>query len=179
MISAPDRNIEMTSTDVVNSYSGCSGQRCMAATVLLTIGHQQELVDKIVAKSEALRPGSKAGEVGPVIDQASVDKITRYINEAESSGARILVDGRPWTKNQSEGFWVGPTVILHTNKQDAALHDEIFGPVLSILAVDTAEEALAIENSNPYGNAACIYTSSGATADHFIKRFSAGMCGVK
>ncbi|KAF9155318.1 hypothetical protein BG015_010342 [Linnemannia schmuckeri] len=178
MISAPDRNIEMTSTDVVNSYSGCSGQRCMAATVLLTIGHQQELVDKIVAKSEALRPGSKAGEVGPVIDQASVDKITRYINEAEASGARILVDGRPWTKNQSEGFWVGPTVILHTNKQDAALHDEIFGPVLSILAVDTAEEALAIENANPYGNAACIYTSSGATADHFIKRFSAGMCGV-
>jgi len=151
----------------------------MAATVLLTIGHQQELVDKIVAKAEALRPGSKAGEVGPVIDQASVDKITRYINEAEASGARILVDGRPWTKEHSEGFWVGPTVILHTNKQDAALHDEIFGPVLSILAVENADEALAIENANPYGNAACIYTNSGATADHFIKRFSAGMCGVK
>ncbi|KAF9928784.1 hypothetical protein FBU30_002104 [Linnemannia zychae] len=178
MISAPDCNIEMTSTDVVNSYSGCSGQRCMAATVLLTIGHQRELIDKIIAKSEALRPGSKAGEVGPVIDQASVDKITRYINEAEASGARILVDGRHWTKSQTEGFWVGPTVILHTNKQDAALHDEIFGPVLSILAVDNAEEALAIENSNPYGNAACIYTNTGATADYFIKRFSAGMCGV-
>ncbi|KAG0198174.1 hypothetical protein BGX28_008355 [Mortierella sp. GBA30] len=178
MISAPDCNIEMTSTDVVNSYSGCSGQRCMAATVLLTIGHQQELIDKIVSKSQALRPGSKAGEVGPVIDQASVDKITRYINEAEVSGARILVDGRPWTQSQQEGYWVGPTVILHTNKQDAALHDEIFGPVLSILAVETAEETLAIENANPYGNAACIYTSSGATADYFTKRFSAGMCGV-
>ncbi|KAF9189455.1 hypothetical protein BGZ51_009566 [Haplosporangium sp. Z 767] len=178
MISAPDCNVEMTSTDVVNSFSGCSGQRCMAATVLLTIGHQQELIDKIVAKSESLRAGSNAGEVGPVIDQASVDKITRYINEAEASGARILVDGRPWTKEHNEGFWVGPTVILHTNKEDAALHDEIFGPVLSILAVETAEEALRIENANPYGNAACIYTNSGATADYFIKRFSAGMCGV-
>ncbi|KAG0223530.1 Aldehyde/histidinol dehydrogenase [Mortierella sp. GBAus27b] len=178
MISAPDCNVEMTSTDVVNSFSGCSGQRCMAATVLLTIGQQQELVDKIVAKAAAIRSGSKAGEMGPVIDQASLDKITRYINEAEASGARILVDGRPWTKEHTQGFWVGPTVILHANKQDAALHDEVFGPVLSILAVENADEAIAIENANPYGNAACIYTNTGATADHFIKRFSAGMCGV-
>ncbi|KAG0307423.1 hypothetical protein BGZ98_000317 [Dissophora globulifera] len=178
MVSAPDCNIEMTSTDVVNSYSGCSGQRCMAATVLLTIGHQQELIDKIVAKSQALRAGSQAGQVGPVIDQASVNKITRYISESEASGAKILVDGRSWTKEHQEGFWVGPTVILHTNKQDAALNEEIFGPVLSILAVESADEALDIENANPYGNAACIYTNSGATADHFIKRFSAGMCGV-
>ncbi|KAF9284828.1 hypothetical protein BGZ68_004373 [Mortierella alpina] len=177
-ISAPDCNIEMTSTDIVESFTGCSGESCMAPTVLLTIGHQQDLIDKIVAKSEALRPGSLDGQMGPVIDQAALDNITRYINEAEASGARILVDGRCWTKSQQEGYWVGPTVILHTNKHDAALHEEVFGPVLSILKVETAEEAIAFENANPYGNGAGIYTSSGATADFFIKRFSAGMCGI-
>ncbi|KAG9319702.1 hypothetical protein KVV02_007002 [Mortierella alpina] len=177
-ISAPDCNIEMTSTDIVESFTGCSGESCMAPTVLLTIGQQQDLIDKIVAKSEALRPGSLHGQMGPVIDQASLDNITRYINEAEVSGAKILVDGRRWTKSQQEGYWVGPTVILHTNKLDAALHEEVFGPVLSILKVETAEEAIAFENANPYGNGAGIYTSSGATADFFIKRFNAGMCGI-
>ncbi|KAF9979310.1 hypothetical protein BGZ73_000004 [Actinomortierella ambigua] len=178
MVAAPDCNLEMTSQDVVNSFSGCSGQRCMAASVLLTIGHQQALLDKIVAKAEALQPGSNAGQVGPVIDQASLDKIRRYIDEAEAGGAKILVDGRGWTQEHAEGFWVGPTVILHTNKHDRALHDEIFGPVLSILQVESADEALAFENANPYGNAACIYTGSGATAEYFTQRFSAGMVGV-
>ncbi|KAG0237825.1 hypothetical protein BGW42_008446 [Actinomortierella wolfii] len=178
MVAAPDCNLEMTSQDVVNSFAGCSGQRCMAASVLLTIGHQQDLLDKIVAKAEALRPGSQTGEVGPVIDQASLDKIHRYINEAEAGGAKILVDGRSWTRQQTEGYWVGPTVILHSNPADRALHDEIFGPVLSILEVESADEALAIENANPYGNAACIYTGSGATAEYFTQRFSAGMVGV-
>ncbi|KAG0352220.1 hypothetical protein BG005_008330 [Podila minutissima] len=178
-IAAPDCDIELASTDVVESFSGCSGESCMAPTVLLTIGHQQDLIDKIVSKSEALRPGSLDGQMGPVIDQVSLDNITRYINEAEVSGARILVDGRRWTKSHQEGFWVGPSVILHTNKQDAALHEEVFGPVLSILQVETAEEAIAIENANPYGNGAGIYTNSGATADFFIRRFNSGMCGIK
>ncbi|KAF9299909.1 hypothetical protein BGZ74_008508 [Mortierella antarctica] len=178
-IAAPDCDIELTSTDVVESFSGCSGESCMAPTVLLTIGHQQDLIDKIVSKSAALRPGSLDGQMGPVIDQVSLDNITRYINEAEVSGARILVDGRRWTKSHQEGFWVGPSVILHTNKQDAALHEEVFGPVLSILQVETAEEAIAIENANPYGNGAGIYTNSGATADFFIRRFNSGMCGIK
>ncbi|OAQ26234.1 Methylmalonate-semialdehyde dehydrogenase [Linnemannia elongata AG-77] len=177
-VSAPDCDIEMTSTDLVESYSGCSGESCMAPTVLLTIGHQQDLIDKIVSKSEAIRPGSLDGQMGPVIDQVALDSITRRIDEAEVSGARILVDGRRWTKDRPEGYWVGPTVILHTNKQDALLHEELFGPVLSILEVETAEEAIAFENANPYGNGAGIYTSSGATADFFIKRFNAGMCGI-
>ncbi|KAF9333386.1 hypothetical protein BG006_003691 [Podila minutissima] len=178
-IAAPDCDIELTSTDVVESFSGCSGESCMAPTVLFTIGHQQDLIDRIVSKSEALRPGSLDGQMGPVIDQVSLDNITRHINEAEVSGARILVDGRRWTKSYQEGYWVGPTVILHTNKQDAALHEEVFGPVLSILQVETAEEAIAIENASPYGNGAGIYTNSGATADFFIRRFNSGMCGIK
>jgi acyl-CoA reductase-like NAD-dependent aldehyde dehydrogenase len=150
----------------------------MAASVLLVIGSQPELLDRIVAKAAALQQGSKAGEVGPVIDKASLEKITSYIETSEQCGARILVDGRSWTKRLTKGFWIGPTVILHNNKEDKALHDEIFGPVLSIYQCSDKEEAIEIENNNPYGNAACIYTTTGATAEWFIARFSAGMCGV-
>ncbi|CAH1763673.1 11659_t:CDS:2, partial [Entrophospora sp. SA101] len=179
LVAAPDCDLETTSTDVVNSFCGCAGQRCMAASVLLIIGPNPQLLDRIVSKAKDLKPGSNPSEIGPVIDQASLDKITSYINDAESSssGAEILVDGRSWATGKA-GFWVGPTIILHKNKQDKALHDEIFGPVLSVYQCSSKEEAIEIENANPYGNAACIYTSSGATAEWFINRFNVGMCGV-
>lgn len=126
----------------------------MAASVLLTIGHQPELLKQIVEKAQKIQPGQTSGSVmGPVIDSVSLDKITKYITEAEKSGAQILLDGRQWTKSQPSGHWIGPTVILHSNKSDKALHDEIFGPVLSVLQVETKEEAVEIENANPYGNA--------------------------
>ena len=129
-------------------------------------------------KARALQPGQGAGQVGPVISRESRDRIISYIDEAERGGARILVDGRTWKDAAPRGHWVGPTVILHASKGDRALHDEIFGPVLSVLEVDTAEEALAIENACPYGNAACIYPSSGGSAEYFQRRFRAGMIGV-
>ncbi|KAI8049497.1 Aldehyde/histidinol dehydrogenase [Syncephalis plumigaleata] len=172
----PDCNLEMTAQDVVNSFSGCAGQRCMAASVLLLVGEQPELLKLICKKAEALQPGSGSRQVGPVIDAMSRDRIIGYIDEAEKSGAQILVDGRGWATRQ--GSWVGPTVILHKSREDRALHDEIFGPVISIYVCQSASEAIEIENANPYGNAACIYTSSGAVAEWFTKRFSAGMMGV-
>ncbi|KAJ3302129.1 hypothetical protein HDV03_005420 [Kappamyces sp. JEL0829] len=183
LVAAPDCNIEMASSDIVASFSGCSGQRCMAASVLLTIGDQKELIGAVVRKAGAITPGQGGkNTMGPVIDKPSLDKILSYINDSEKGGAKILLDGRLWLKNAklqaSGGFWVGPTVILHTNKADKALHHEIFGPVISVFAVRTKEEAILVENANPYGNAACIYTSTGATADWFTKRFSAGMVGV-
>lgn len=150
----------------------------MAASVLLVIGSQPELLEHIITKATALHLGSKAGEVGPVIDKASLDKITSYIEASEQGGANVLVDGRSWTKSHTKGFWIGPTVIFHNNKEDIALHDEIFGPVLSIYQCFDKKEAIEIENNNPYGNAACIYTTTGATAEWFINRFSAAMCGV-
>jgi len=150
----------------------------MAASVLLIVGSQPQLIERVIAKTKALQPGSKAGEVGPVIDKASLDKIVGYIEVSEQCGANILVDGRSWTKSHTEGFWIGPTVIFHNDKKDKALHDEIFGPVLSIYQCSNKEEAIEIENNNPYGNAACIYTTTGATAEWFIARFSAAMCGV-
>jgi acyl-CoA reductase-like NAD-dependent aldehyde dehydrogenase len=105
-------------------------------------------------------------------------RVIRYITEAEAAGSKILLDGRSWATSRSEGFWVGPTVILHSSSDDQAMQDEIFGPVLSVLKVNSWEEAIVVENKNPYGNAACIYTERGANAEWFIKRFRASMLGV-
>lgn len=124
LVAAPDCNITVTAQDIVNSYTGCAGERCMAASVLLTIGHQQRLVDKIVHLSREIKPGNASGEMGPVIDAAGLAKIERYIAEAEKLGAKILVDGRKWKgmKGTCEtGWWIGPTVILHTNRDDPAM----------------------------------------------------------
>lgn len=176
LIAAPDCDLEMTSQDVVNSFTGCAGQRCMAASVLLVVGDQTELINKIVEKASKLECGSGPRDVGPVIDSLSQDRIVGYAAEAEKNGAELLLDGRSWTSRT--GFWVGPTIIKHANKTDRALKDEIFGPVLSIYQVKDAQEAIEMENAIEYGNAACIYTQNGATAEWFTKRFSAAMMGV-
>jgi acyl-CoA reductase-like NAD-dependent aldehyde dehydrogenase len=149
----------------------------MAASALLLIGEQQNLLDEIVSKAGKFSPGQGNQEMGPVIDGLSKTKILKYISDSEEQGAKILLDGRKWSE-EKKGFWVGPTVILHSKKSDKALHDEIFGPVLSVLRVKNKEEAIEIENMNPYGNAACIYTSNAHVADWFCERFSAGMLGV-
>ena len=149
----------------------------MAASVLIIVGRNETLLDTVVEHTKALKPGQKPGEVGPVIDALSQKKILGYISDAENKhGAKILVDGRSWADR--EGTWVGPTIILHNNPKDPACCDEIFGPVLSVLQVDTWEDAIAIENSNPYGNAAAIYTEKGANAEWFTSRFRAAMLGV-
>ena len=177
LVALNDCDVEQTAADIVSSFAGCAGQRCMAASVLLTVGHHQKLLDAVVERAKLLQPGQGSGFVmGPVIDAEARDRIVGYIDRAEQAGAKILLDGRSWTAR--EGSWVGPTVILHSSRTDEALHDEIFGPVISVLEVGSNEEALEIENASPYGNAACIYTRDGAAAEFFALRFRAGMCGV-
>ena len=91
--------------------------------------------------------------MGPVIDQSSKKKIVSYIEDSVARGATLLLDGRTTDWTLKGECWIGPTIILHKEKSDKALHDEIFGPVLSVLVVSSKEEALEIENNNPYGNA--------------------------
>jgi len=185
LIAFPDCNLDLAASDIVASFSGCAGQRCMAASVLLVIGESQNLLQRITQLAQKIKPGFENGFMGPVIDNSSKDKIIRYINEAqERDGAQILVDGRTWATNPNkeeilnQGFWIGPTVIFHKNEQDPALKDEIFGPVLSIYQVKDKEDAIRIQSRSEYGNAASIYTSSGAVAEWFTKRFTSGMLGV-
>jgi malonate-semialdehyde dehydrogenase (acetylating)/methylmalonate-semialdehyde dehydrogenase len=181
LVAAPDCDVDMAATDIVASFAGCAGQRCMAASVLLTIGAQPKLVDAVVAKATQLRPGQAKGCMGPVIDAAAVERIVRIVDDAERSGAKVLLDGRKWREEApSGGHWVGPTVLEMPRRlrDHAAMRTEIFGPVLCVHPVEDAEEALEIENGDPHGNAAAIYTSSGATADWFTRRFGAAMVGV-
>jgi malonate-semialdehyde dehydrogenase (acetylating) / methylmalonate-semialdehyde dehydrogenase len=182
LIAAPDCDVEVAAQDIVNSFTGCAGERCMAASVLLTIEDNEPLVQRIVELASKIKPGSSSGEMGPVIDALALQRIELYIQRAKSTGAEILLDGREWvgrsTHSNAGGFWIGPTVIRHSNPQDEALKDEIFGPLLSIYSCQSPEQALKIEKSSPYGNAAAIYTKSGLVAEWFSKRFSAGMVGV-
>ena len=176
-IALPDCEPETASQDIVASFSGCCGQRCMAASVLLLVGENKPLMDAIIAKASKLVAGTDPGQVGAVIDAASKERILKYINEAEAGGARVLLDGRKWA-DKAPGHWVGPTVLLHSSTSDAAMNDEIFGPVISVYVVSSWDEAIAIENGNPHGNAASIYTTSGGHAEWFSARFRAGMIGV-
>eukprot|EP00903_Cladosiphon_okamuranus_P010607 g10031.t1 len=178
LVALPDCDHEAASKDIVTSFAGCAGQRCMAASVLVLVGDTGDLLDKVVLKAKLLHPGTAAGEVGPVISAASRDHIVACIDKAEAAGGEMLVDGRGWAKRQP-GTWVGPTVILKASAAAAAEEsEEIFGPVLMVVKVETWQEALAVENASPFGNAASIYTTSGAAADFFQTRFTAGMIGV-
>jgi malonate-semialdehyde dehydrogenase (acetylating)/methylmalonate-semialdehyde dehydrogenase len=184
LIALPDCDVEGTASDVVVSYAGCAGQRCMAASVLLIVGDkegavQKALLDKIIDKAASIQAGTAAGQIGPVIDSQSITKILSYIEQSEKDGAKILLDGRAWMKEMDDGNnkgnFIGPTVILHSNKTDKAMCEEIFGPVLSVYHVASWQEAIEIENSNPFGNAAAIYTSNGGHAEWFLTRVRASV----
>jgi len=160
----------------VSSFTGCAGQRCMAASVLLTVGDCSHVVDSIIEAAKGVRAGC---EMGAIISQKAKERIESYIAKAKEEGAEILLDGSGTkVEGKENGFFVSPTIIRHKNPDSACLKDEIFGPVISILQVDTLDEAIAIENANPYGNAAAIYTTSGAAARTFEERASAGMIGI-
>lgn len=177
LVALPDCDVAMAAQDIVASFCGCAGQRCMAASALLTVGPQPALVDEIVSRAKALEGGQVKGQMGPVIDAASQARLFTAIGEAEKAGAEVLLDGRSWGE-KSAGYWVGPTVLKHKSASDAAFSTELFGPVISVLEVADGDEALRIENANAYGNAASVYTTSGANAEYFSHRFRAGMIGV-
>jgi malonate-semialdehyde dehydrogenase (acetylating)/methylmalonate-semialdehyde dehydrogenase len=172
----PDAQPEMTAQNVAASMSGCAGQRCMAASAMVAVGNVDAIIDRICAEARKIVPGQN---LGAVIDAAAKERIERYITEAESQGARVLVDGRGYVVAGREGgTYVGPTVIDHVRPGMAIAREEVFGPVISIMRVGTLDEAIAIENSSPYGNAASVFTQNGAFARYVIDRASAGMVGV-
>lgn len=174
LIVVPDADLELTAQNVMASFTGCAGQRCMAASVLVAVGDISHIIDEICVQARAVRIGE---DLGAITNHSSVDRITGYIDRAEAAGYDILVDGRGQKANDT-GYWVGPTIIDNVQKGDPAACDEIFGPVISIVHVDTIEEAIKLENSSPYGNASAVYTTNGEIADRVMKGVSAGMCGV-
>ena len=172
----PDAKEDMTAANVVASMSGCAGQRCMAASAMVGVGNVDHIIAKICDEARKIVPGQN---LGAVINKESQERIEAYITQAEKDGAKILVDGRN-TKvaGKENGTYVGPTVIDYVTPQMSVATEEIFGPVISIIRTNTVDEALVIENANPYGNAASVFTQNGGMARYIIDRASAGMIGV-
>ena len=176
IIVMPDADQEMTANNVVASMSGCAGQRCMAASVMVAVANTDRIVARAAEIARAMIPGQ---DVGPVISRASMERITRYINEAESAGATVLVDGRnARVPGKDGGYFLGPTIIDHVTPDMAIAQEEVFGPVLAIIRTGDVHSALAIENASPYGNAASVFTESGSVARYVMEHASAGMIGV-
>ncbi|MFA5833280.1 MAG: CoA-acylating methylmalonate-semialdehyde dehydrogenase [Bacteroidota bacterium] len=176
LIVMPDAHEEMTASNVAASMSGCAGQRCMAASAMVAVGSVDHIIKKLVEESKKIVPGKN---LGAVISKAAKERIERYITEAEKQGAKILLDGRGVTVvGKENGFYVGPTVIDFVKPEMNIAKEEVFGPVLSIIRASDVDEALKIENANPYGNAASVFTQSGGIARYVAEHASAGMIGV-
>jgi malonate-semialdehyde dehydrogenase (acetylating)/methylmalonate-semialdehyde dehydrogenase len=172
----PDAIPGMTAQNVAASMSGCAGQRCMAASAMIGVGNVDSIIDKICEEARKIIPGEN---LGAVISKESKERIEGYITEAEKQGAKVLVDGRNTkVKGKENGTYVGPTVIDFVKPDMSVAKEEIFGPVISIMRTNTVDEALAIENANPYGNAASVFTQNGGMARYIIDHASAGMIGV-
>jgi malonate-semialdehyde dehydrogenase (acetylating)/methylmalonate-semialdehyde dehydrogenase len=176
LIVLPDADPEMTSANVVASMSGCTGQRCMAASVMVSVGSTDHIVGKMVEHARTIVPGRN---LGPVISREAKERIERYITEAEQAGATVLLDGRHTiVAGRESGFYVGPTILDHVRPDMAIAQEEVFGPVLAIVRVRDVDQALSVENASPYGNAASVFTESGGAARYVTERASAGMVGV-
>ncbi|HEX6064363.1 MAG TPA: CoA-acylating methylmalonate-semialdehyde dehydrogenase, partial [Longimicrobiales bacterium] len=176
LIVLPDADEELASGNIVASMSGCAGQRCMAASVMVAVSDTDRIIARMVQLAAAMVPGK---DIGPVISRAAMERITRYIEEAEAQGAKVLVDGRnARVPGRENGYYIGPTIIDHVRPEMSIAQEEVFGPVLVIIRAPDVDTALRIENASPYGNAASVFTESGGMARYVTEHASAGMVGV-
>jgi malonate-semialdehyde dehydrogenase (acetylating)/methylmalonate-semialdehyde dehydrogenase len=177
----PDCDLSFTADSLVSGAFGSTGQRCMAVTLAVAVGPVADALREAVAErlpAITVGPGSSAGcELGPVVSRESQQRILKLVDEGEKQGVEVVVDGRPLAAEQP-GFFVGPTLLDNVRPGTPVYDEELFGPVLGIVRVDTLEEALALIDANPYGNGAAIFTSSGAAARLFERRVEAGMVGI-
>jgi malonate-semialdehyde dehydrogenase (acetylating) / methylmalonate-semialdehyde dehydrogenase len=172
----PDADPGLTATNVVASMAGCTGQRCMAGSVMLAVSETDHIVRQLVEHARSLVPGR---DVGPVISREARDRISRSIDQAVAAGATLLLDGRNIeVPGREGGFWIGPTILDQVRPDMAIAQEEVFGPVLAIIRTPDLSQALAVENASPYGNAASVFTQSGGAAREVAERASAGMIGI-
>jgi malonate-semialdehyde dehydrogenase (acetylating)/methylmalonate-semialdehyde dehydrogenase len=179
----PDADMEMTTRILADSAFGCAGQRCLAASVAITVGDaRKQVTDRMVeaARSRKVGFGLTGGvEMGPVISAESKTRIEGLIAQGEQEGARILTDGRGRkVEGYDEGFFVFPTILDEVPPQGEIARTEIFGPVLSLMHASTVDEAIELVNGRSYGNMACIFTSDGANARRFRYEVDAGNVGI-
>jgi malonate-semialdehyde dehydrogenase (acetylating)/methylmalonate-semialdehyde dehydrogenase len=179
-----DSKLERTAGGIMNAFTGCAGQRCMALPVIVV---ENAIADQLVALLKKKASEINLGEawlpqtgMGPVVNQGHKQFVQDWIDKAEQEGATIALDGRnpQPPKGCENGFWVGPTIIDHVTEDMSCGREEIFGPVLCVKRVNSFEEGLTLMNNSRFGNGSVIYTQNGYYARQFAYRTHAGMVGV-
>ncbi|MFT4125269.1 MAG: CoA-acylating methylmalonate-semialdehyde dehydrogenase [Gordonia sp. (in: high G+C Gram-positive bacteria)] len=178
----PDADLDLAADAMVNAGFGSAGERCMAISVAVAVG---DIADDLVAKiTERTLPlttgdGTRNTDMGPLVTKAHRDRVASYVDAGEAAGATIVVDGRTVQPDgAADGFWLGPTLIDHVTTDMSIYTDEIFGPVLSVVRVDSYDEALTLINDNPFGNGTAIFTNDGGAARRFQNEVEVGMVGI-
>jgi malonate-semialdehyde dehydrogenase (acetylating)/methylmalonate-semialdehyde dehydrogenase len=181
MVVLPDADIAAAADAAVSAAYGSAGERCMAVSVLVAVGESADpLVAAISERIAALKIGAgtdSSSEMGPLITREHRDKVASYVEGAPADGATVVVDGRETTFD-SDGFFIGVSLLDNVKPGMKAYDDEIFGPVLSVVRVDSYDEAVALVNSNQYGNGVAIFTRDGGAARQFEFDIEVGMVGV-
>ncbi|WP_018772625.1 CoA-acylating methylmalonate-semialdehyde dehydrogenase [Arthrobacter sp. 131MFCol6.1] len=182
MIVLPDADLDLAADAAINAGFGSAGERCMAISALLAVGDiADELVRKIAGRATSIRTGDglRGCDMGPLVTAQHRDKVAGYIDAGEAAGATLVVDGRTIAADaEGEGFFVGPTLFDNVTTDMSIYTDEIFGPVLSVVRVDSYDQALETINSNPYGNGTAIFTNDGGAARRFENEVEVGMVGI-
>ena len=182
MVVMPDAVIEPTVSAVIGSAFGAAGQRCMAGSVLVTVGDAHErVVAPLVQATQALRVGDgieEGTDVGPVISSQARDRIRHWIDRGVAGGATALVDGRSQSSDNGGGAFVGPTILDDVEPAMEIAREEVFGPVLCVIRAGTLEEAIEIVNSSAFGNGSSIFTESAPAVRRYRHDVQTGMIGV-
>ncbi len=179
----PDADMETTTRIMADSAFGCAGQRCLAASVAVTVGDAKHAFTELIADAATSRTvgyGLDEGvQMGPVITGESKTRIEALVEQGAQEGANVLVDGRRQrVEGYEDGYWVFPTILDGVNPQGEIAQTEIFGPVLSLMHADDIDGAIKLVNNRAFGNMACIFTASGATARQFRNQADAGNIGI-
>jgi malonate-semialdehyde dehydrogenase (acetylating)/methylmalonate-semialdehyde dehydrogenase len=177
----PDADVELAADAVVSAAYGAAGERCMALSVAVAVGDVGDrLVDAVAARLPKLKIGDGAHpdtDMGPLITAEHRDRVAGYVDAGAASGATVVVDGRE-ADVPDDGFFLGTTLLDRVTPEMTVYTDEIFGPVLSVVRVETYEEGLDLINSNPFANGTAIFTRDGGAARRFQFDVEVGMVGI-
>jgi malonate-semialdehyde dehydrogenase (acetylating)/methylmalonate-semialdehyde dehydrogenase len=181
MVVMPDAVIDKTVEGIIGSAFGAAGQRCMAGSVVVTVGDAHEqLMPPLIEATRALHIGDgldESTDVGPVVSCTARDRIRDWINRGKADGAKLVVDGRDVQANP-DGSFVGPTILDHVTPEMDIADQEVFGPVLCVISAPTLDQAIEIVNASAFGNGSSIFTESGASVRRFRHEVQTGMVGV-
>ena len=180
LVVMPDAHMPKTVENIISSAFGAAGERCLAGSVLVAVGDAAEpLLKLLVEKTNAMKIGDGIEEgvgMGPLVTKEHKERVAGYIKSGVDEGAKPVLDGRSF--DGGDGFFLGPTIFDNVDPGMTIAREEIFGPVLSVIRVKTLEDAIALVNSSPFGNATSIFTSSGKAAREYSSRVEAGMVGI-